>query len=83
MDTIKREGDTRPVLSVLLDMTIQRYRQMHKEGKPIHAMLLGSILNWCIELFALVGLMSLTSRLLSAWLVVVTVLAFLPFLGIL
>ncbi|CAM9742949.1 unnamed protein product [Sphacelaria rigidula] len=62
-------------------MVTEPYQRMHAEGKAIHAILFGSILDWCIELFALVGLISLTSRLLSAWLLGVAILTAIPLIG--
>lgn len=80
-ELVNREDDTRPLLSALLGMVTEPYQRMHAEGKAIHAILFGSILDWCIELFALVGLISLTSRLLSAWLLGVAILTAIPLIG--
>lgn len=46
---------------------------MHAEGRPVHEMVFVCTLNWCLEVFALVGLVSVTSR-LSVWLLVGTAL---------
>lgn len=70
------------MLTVLRELLTEPFRRMRKEGTPMHDMVFNSTLNWCIELFALVGLMSLTSRLLSVWLLAATSLAMLPFLGL-
>lgn len=71
------------MISVARELVTEPFRLMHEEGMTIHDKVFVSILNWCIELFALVGLMSLTSRLLSVWLLVATMLAVLPSLGLL
>lgn len=58
---------------VLWSLLADPFKRMHTEGRPVHEMVFISMLNWCIEVFALVGLMSVTSR-LSVWLLVVTAL---------
>ncbi|CAM9090697.1 unnamed protein product [Laminaria digitata] len=80
---LSREENTRTMISVARELVTEPFRLMHEEGVPIHDKVFVSILNWCIELFALVGLMSLTSRLLSVWLLAATMLAVLPSLGLL
>lgn len=56
---------------VLWGLVAEPFKRMHTEGRPVYEMVFISTLNWCIEVFALVGLMSVTSR-LSVWLLVMT-----------
>lgn len=58
---------------VLWGFIAEPFKRMHAEGRPVHEMVFISTVKWCIEVFALVGLMSVTSR-LSVWLLVVTAL---------
>ncbi len=57
------ESDGRPMVLVALGLISKPFQRMYAEGKPVYEMVLISTLNWCIELFALVGLASITSRL--------------------
>lgn len=58
---------------VVWDLMNEPFKRMHAEGRPVHEMVFISTLNWCLEVFALVGLVSVTSR-LSVWLLVGTAL---------
>lgn len=58
---------------VVWDLINEPFKRMHAEGRPVHEMVSMCTLNWCLEVFALVGLVSVTSR-LSVWLLVGTVL---------
>lgn len=48
---------------VMWDLMAEPFRRMHAEGRPVHEMVFISTLDWCIESFAVVGFMSITSRL--------------------
>lgn len=56
------ESDGRPMILVALGLIRKPFQRMYAEGKPVYEMVFISTLNWCIELFALVGLASITSR---------------------
>lgn len=78
--------DKRPLLAVAWELMSQPWRQLQAEGKLTHAtvgsMVVGSAMDWCIEVSAFVGLISLTSRLFSVWLVVALLVTTLPVLTI-
>eukprot|EP00903_Cladosiphon_okamuranus_P017637 g16245.t2 len=59
--------DTRRMVWVMWDLITEPFKRMHAEGRPVHEMVFVCALNWCLEVFALVGLVSVTSR-LSVWL---------------
>ncbi|CAM9257720.1 unnamed protein product [Scytosiphon promiscuus] len=62
ISTLSKE-DARPMVFAMWDFLAEPFRRMHAEGRPVHEMVFISTLDWCIESFALVGFMFITSRL--------------------
>lgn len=67
------EQDARRMVWVVWDLISEPFKRMRTEGRPVHEMVFVCTLNWCLEIFALVGLASVTSR-LSVWLLVASAL---------
>eukprot|EP00752_Nemacystus_decipiens_P012877 g11399.t1 len=66
---VSDKQDKRRMLWVVWDLMNEPFKRMRAEGRPVHEMLFVCALNWCLEVFALVGLVCVTSR-LSVWVLV-------------
>ncbi|CAM9197110.1 unnamed protein product, partial [Discosporangium mesarthrocarpum] len=81
MAALSGEKD-RPILAVLWDVITQGISERQKPGRGIATLLFEAVLENCIVLFALVGLLSLTSHLWPIWFLLLTaIFAILPVLG--
>ncbi|CAM9249568.1 unnamed protein product [Ectocarpus fasciculatus] len=71
------QADARPMVYVLWDMMTEPFVRMHADGRPVYEMAFVWALDWCIESFALVGLVSCTSRVSVGLLVATSLVALL------
>ncbi|CAM9155461.1 unnamed protein product [Ectocarpus sp. 13 AM-2016] len=71
------QEDARPMVFVLWDMMAGPFQRMHADGRPVYEMVFVWALDWCIESFALVGLISCTSRVSVGLLVATSLVALL------